>query len=146
MNEIKDYQLDDGIYKEVTRLSQLAEDYFEEENFGPALELYKQALDLLPEPKIEWEAATWLYAAIGDTHWLLADYQNALNAFSEALKGPGGIGNPFVHLRMGQLAATHGDMTRARDELIRAYMGAGDEIFEEEDEEYFNLIKDLIDP
>jgi hypothetical protein len=35
-----------------------------------ALEQYLVAWDLLPEPQTEWEAATWILAAIGDANFL----------------------------------------------------------------------------
>lgn len=57
---------------------------------------------------------------------------------------PGAIGNPFVHLRLGQAQFELGDMTRAADELARAYMGAGDEIFEEQDPKYLAFLKTKI--
>jgi hypothetical protein len=54
---------------------------------------------------------------------------------------PGGLGNPFLHLRFGQILFESGDHDLAADELIRAYMGAGDEIFENEDPKYLNFLK-----
>lgn len=138
------YELDDNIYEQVTKLSREAEKYFDKGYLEKAITTYRQALELLPEPKSEWEAATWLYAAIGDAYWILAEYQNSFDAFFQALKSPGGIGNPFIHLRVGQLAYVGGDTKKARDEFIRAYMGAGEEIFKSEDGKYFSLIKDLV--
>ena len=46
-------------------------------------------------------------------------------------------------LRLGQCAYELGKQ-EAAEYLMRAYMLAGEEIFEDEDEKYFNLIRPLI--
>jgi hypothetical protein len=61
-----------------------------------------RAWDLLPEPKTEWEAATWILAAVGDANFLGADYVAGRDNLATAMHCPGAIGNPFMHLRLGQ--------------------------------------------
>ena len=61
-------------------------------------------------------------------------------ALSLALTCPGGLGNPFIHMRLGQLAYDAGELDAAADELMRAYMGAGDAIFENEDRKYLTFL------
>jgi hypothetical protein len=68
----------------------------------------------------------------------------ALRDFSDAVKCRDGLGNPQIHLRLGQLRFLRGEMERATDELMRAYMGAGQEIFAGEDEQYIELIRPYI--
>ena len=46
------------------------------------------------------------------------------------------LGNPFLHLRLGQSQYELGELDRAADELMRAYMGAGEDIFVSEDPKY----------
>ena len=53
---------------------------------------------------------------------------------------PGGLGNPFLHLRLGQVLLDQGHDDLAADELMRAYMGAGAEIFESEDGRYLRFL------
>lgn len=53
---------------------------------------------------------------------------------------PGAIGNPFIHLRLGQAQLELGNTDRAADELMRAYMGGGLEIFAMEDERYLDFL------
>lgn len=62
-----------------------------------------------------------------------------------AVTGPDGLGNPFIHLRLGQCALELGDEDQAKDELIRAYMGDGPGIFEEEEPKYFEFLKRFAD-
>jgi hypothetical protein len=58
---------------------------------------------------------------------------------------PGAIGNPFLHLRLGQCQLELGDRKRAADELTRAYAIEGKDIFANEDRKYFAFLKTVID-
>jgi len=137
-------ELNDEIYTQITALTQSGDALFDDEKDREALSKYFQAITLLPEPVHQWEAATWIFTAIGDVLWVMREYQDAYSAFQDVLHCPGGIGNPFVHLRVGQLDFEFGNRSKATDELMRAYMGGGEEIFAREDPKYFALIKHLI--
>jgi hypothetical protein len=54
---------------------------------------------------------------------------------------PGAIGNPLIHLRLGQVQYELENFAKSKDELMRAYMCQGIEIFDGEDEKYFNFLK-----
>jgi len=47
---------------------------------------------------------------------------------------------------LGQCALELGDITKAKDELTRAYMGAGKDIFQDEPPKYFALLRDALVP
>ena len=136
--------LDDSIHAEVESLARQGDALLDKGDAKDAIRLYGRALELLPRPVTDWEAATWLFAAIGDAYWSIEDYERAYEAMQNALRSPGGIGNPFIHLRMGQLEYEFGNMKRAVDELMRAFMGADREIFQGQDPKYFELIAELI--
>lgn len=53
---------------------------------------------------------------------------------------PGAVGNPFLHLRLGQVLLDLGDEAGAADELMRAYMGGGAEIFSLEEPRYLAFL------
>lgn len=110
-----------------------------------ALKHYWSAWDLLPEPQTEWEAATWILAAIGDANFLGNDFEAGRDNLSLAMHCPNAIGNPFLHLRLGQCQFELGNLDRAADELARAYMGAGSDIFEDA-EKYFTFLKTRLEP
>jgi tetratricopeptide (TPR) repeat protein len=103
-------------------------------------------MELLPEPKFDWEASTWLLAAIGDANFLGGHYEQAREALSDAMHCPDAIGNPFIHLRLGQAQFELGNLERAADELARAYMAAGKDIFSEDDPKYFAFLKTVLKP
>ena len=75
-----------------------------------------------------------------DAHFLNGNYAAALSALEQAMRCPDAIGNPFIHLRLGQTQFELGNKDRAADELMRAYMGAGAEIFAEEAPKYLEFL------
>jgi tetratricopeptide (TPR) repeat protein len=139
-------ELPDDLYKRITALCQEGDAYMKHGNADAALERFHAAWHLLPEPKNDWEAGTWVFSAIGDAWYSKGDHQQALLAFQEAVQCPDGLGNPFIHLRLGECYFEMGDSPKAQDELTRAYMGGGREIFEEEDPKYFAFLKGVLKP
>ena len=89
---------------------------------------------------MEWEAATWILAAIGDANFLSGDYVAGRDNLLTAMRCPGAIGNPFLHMRLGQCQFELDAHDRAADELIRAYMGAGADIFKAEHPKYLTFL------
>lgn len=62
-------ELDHALYEQIGALSEAGDALAEDEDFEGALAKYREAFDLLPEPKTQWEAGTWLMAAIGDANF-----------------------------------------------------------------------------
>jgi tetratricopeptide (TPR) repeat protein len=109
--------------------------------YREAIAEYNKAWHLVPDPKNEWEAATWVLAAIADACFLGGYKTSAREALEYAMTCPGAIGNPFLHLRFGQVLYDAGDLDAAANELMRAYMGAGAEIFANDDGRYLEFLK-----
>jgi tetratricopeptide (TPR) repeat protein len=114
--------------------------------YPAALEQYWAAWGLLPEPQTNWAAATWILAAIGDANFLGGDFTAGRDNLSMAMHCPDAIGNPFLHLRLGQCQFELGNLDRAADELARAYMGAGKDIFQGADPKYLAFLKTRLQP
>ncbi|RKH69746.1 tetratricopeptide repeat protein [Corallococcus sp. AB049A] len=115
-------------------------------DFEQALKHFKAALALIPEPTRDHQQNTWVRAAIGDMYFQLERFEDCREHFREAVHSPGGLGNPFIHLRLGQSALELGDETRAADELARAFMGGGEELFEGDDAKYLEFIQSRLNP
>lgn len=133
-------ELSDSIYKEINRLCEDGDGCAERMDFPNALGSYWAAWDLLPEPKTDWKAATWILVAIGDANFHVGDFIAGCDNLSYAMRCPSAIGNPFIHFRLGQCQFEVGNHERAADELMRAYMGAGREIFDQHDPKYFQFL------
>ncbi len=138
--------LSDDVYQKIEMLSVEGDAFANKHEYHLAIQKYAEALELLPEPIEQWEACTWLLVAIGDASYLSKNYEISKKALTDAMHCPGAIGNPFVHLRLGQSQLELGNKERASDELARAYMGAGKEIFEPEHPKYFEFLKTVLKP
>ena len=134
-------ELDDEIYEQITSLSASGDLAAQRQEYDLARKLYFQAFALLPDPKSDWDAYTWLWAAIGDSYFFENDWEGCLDAFLNAVNGPDGMGNPFLHLRLGQSFYNLGQEKKALDEFVRAYMGGGLEIFEGSEVPYLEFLK-----
>lgn len=114
--------------------------------FSDAYNNYMRALELVPEPKEQFQATTWILAALADLYFKAKDFKQAANVLFDAMHCAQAVGNPFLHLRLGQVQYELGEYVRAADELSRAYMGAGKEIFKAEEPKYFEFLKSKISP
>ncbi|MFC9710569.1 tetratricopeptide repeat protein [Paenibacillus sp. NPDC056933] len=138
-------QLSDSTYSEITTLCKQGDALVEAGDLDLGKQKYISALRLLPENHREWEAATWIYVAIGDVHFRMENYDKAFKCFFNAVQCPKGLGNPYIHLRLGQLYYEQESLEKAADELTRAYMGAGIEIFMEDDPKYLEFLETNIE-
>lgn len=134
-------ELNDELFDRITMLCEKGEELCAENKLEESIEIYTEALNLIPEPKPEWEAAVWIYTAIGNIYFTLGDYNKAQKAFHEAYKGNGSGGNPFINLRLGQCSYELLDLPLAEEFLRKAYMLDGEHIFHFENEKYLKYLK-----
>lgn len=139
-------EMDDQLHRQITSITDEGNALADTNRFPEAAAKFRSALDLVPDPKENWEAATWIYASLGDVLFLQGQYDEAFRAFQHAFRCPGGVGNPFIHLRIGQIHFQRNDMQSAAQDLTLAYMGAGREIFDHEDSKYLDLLKQVLKP
>ncbi len=137
-------KLNDELYERIEELSEEGNEFADEEQYAQAKDKFEEALSLVPAPKTDWEAALWLYASIGDMNFMLGNYKECSDNMFDALNCPDAQANPFVHLRLGQALYELGNTERAKEHLLRAYMLDGEDIFEGQDEKYFDLIKAMM--
>ena len=137
-------ELNDEVYAKIQKLSALGDNLAEKGKYSLALKEYWVAFDLIPEPKTDWDASTWILTAIGDANFLGDDFEAGRDNLSNAMHCPAAIGNPFIHMRLGQCQFELNNLDRAADELTRAYAIEGDEIFENDDSKYLEFLKSRI--
>lgn len=137
-------ELSDAIYNQIEVYSEQGNDYCDNEEWEKAIMCFDKALELLPEPKEDWEAATWLYVALGDAFFFSEKYEEALVNLNCARICPDGMANPFILLRLGESYYELGEMELAKRYLLEAYMIEGTEIFEYEDGKYFDIVRILL--
>ncbi len=111
-------------------------------DYNGAIEKFKGALLLVPEPKEEFDTTTWIYTAIADAYYLDNQIDNAMEYLHMAYKLPMGE-NGFVLFRLGQCYRHKEDIDKAKEYLSRAYQLSGDEVFGEDIDD-LNLAKSSI--
>lgn len=95
----------------------------------------------MPPPAHDWDAATWILGAIGDAEFLRGNYAAARDDLQDAVVYcPDGLGNPFLHMRLGEAQYELGNRERAADELIRAYAMGDPDLWADEDPKYLDYL------
>lgn len=134
-------ELDSVIHEAIKAHSVKGDELAAARVFEEAIAEYNKAWALVPEPKNEWNASTWILAAIADAAFLAGYKTSAREALQYAMTCPNALGNPFLHLRYGQVLLDADEPDAAADELMRAYMSEGAQIFAAEDPRYFDFLK-----
>jgi tetratricopeptide (TPR) repeat protein len=134
-------KLPDDVHKRIMDFSKAGDKLAAQGKYREAIGEYKQAWELVPEPENDWEASTWLMAAIADAAYLGGFKKTARESLEYAMSCPGAIGNAFLHLRLGQVLFDADEPDAAAEELMRAYMSDGKKVFKGEDPKYYAFLK-----
>lgn len=111
------------------------------ENYDAAAEWFKKALEVLPSPKEDWEAAGWISASLGDALFSAEKYDEALVQLLLAHEiYSSDEANAFVLLRLGETYYELGDHPNAAANLLLAYELEGAALFED-DQKYLKFLK-----
>jgi len=106
-----------------------------------AFEKFSQALALVPAPIQGCSLTAGILAGLGEVYFRTKSYDQGQEALSHAMRCSGAIGNPFLHLRLGQCEFELGNDDRASDELAQAYLAGGKRVFSREDPRYLEFLK-----
>jgi len=136
-------ELDEITHEQVKSLCSDGDKLLDQNEPAAAIDRYRIAFSLLPEPVNQWDAAKWILAALGDAYFQAGQFTDARDALQEAMHCPGAIGNPFLHLRLGQAQFELKNLPRAKDELARALL-LDTSVFEDEDPKYLTYIRRYI--
>ncbi|MBQ3842285.1 MAG: hypothetical protein II820_06320 [Ruminiclostridium sp.] len=137
-----------GLFTKKKSIDDYAEEgnkLFDEGRYAQAVQIWLEGLNSLNKPLNAQSEAVWFQTSVADAWFMLEEYEKAYSYLCDAKTNISGEGytNPFVMLRLGQCSHELGKED-ATEYLMRAYMLAGDDIFESEDKKYFDLIKNLI--
>ena len=135
------FELSKQAHEKITALSAQGDQLVEDGEISAGIDVYQQALNLVPEEKTEFEAATWLYTAIGDAYFILNDIEQSLQAFKLAEQSCNGATNPFINLRLGQCYFELKNKSKAKDHFVRVYViEMKKDIFKGEDAKYLEFL------
>lgn len=140
-------ELSAEVSERIEELSERGNELFEEEKYQECIQIWNEALALIPEPQNSYGEAFWLETSIGDCYFMLNDFEQSLVHF---LNAKGNIEtnaheNPFVMLRLGELFLEGAHFNDAKEFLLRAYMLEGKEIFKTEHKKYFVFLEQNVE-
>lgn len=139
--------IDDVTYERLQALCAEGDALCEQEDYAAALGRFQAAFQLIPEPRSEHEASIWVLAAMADACFFMGRFEDVRVAMTEALlHGQNALGNPFLHLRLGQAHLELGNEAGAEDALAGALMLAGPDIFQGEDPKYWDFLRARVKP
>lgn len=144
MSTIENTELSDADFDQIEKLIEEGNAFYENGELKKALIKYESALDIIPAPKTDWEASTWLYTSIGDVFFSGDNLEAAKDNYYNALNCPDGVGNAYIHLSLGQTQFELEENEKSKESLLKAYMLEGNEIFKDEASKYFESIENLI--
>lgn len=121
-----------------------ARDLIGRKEYRKAVEASLKAIAVVPDPQDQHKEMVEILATIGEANFRAKAFDQAKNAFSDAMHFPGAIGDPQLHLRLGECQLEVGNLQRAKDELARAAMGGGKDIFAAEDPKYWKFISAIL--
>jgi hypothetical protein len=112
-----------------------------------AVQRFRAAWNLIPEPKAEYEGAFSILGAIGDACFLGGDWQGCRDAMQRAVKEwEEAIENPFVRLRLGQSLFELGELREAANWMAPAYLMEGKTLFASDKPKYLEFVKRQLQP
>lgn len=137
-----------GLFKKKRSIDDIAEQgnaLFDKENYMKAIEVWLEGLNSIKKPINMQEEAVWFQTSIADAYFMISNYKEAYAYLIDAKSNTSGEGynNPFVMLRLGQCCYEL-DKEDTKEYLMRAYMIAGEDIFKDEEDKYFQCIQEMI--
>jgi tetratricopeptide (TPR) repeat protein len=135
--------LDQRITDKTLQLCQQGYELFDQGDIKTALRRFYAAWNLLPKPQTQWEQAGWILTALGDAYFAKGEFNNAIEALRSALHCPKALGNPIIHLRLGQSLFESNELHSALEQFELVVTNGGSNLFEQEPPKYRKLLEQL---
>ena len=135
--------LPSALYQDITNLLDDGDRLLDEGRMQEAVAAYDKALELVPEPREEWDITINVLVALGDANFKMKEYATAQYYYNKAMFCPGANGKGYVWFVSGRAHYELGDEKKAANALLSAYMLEGEDIFQdiEGGEKYFDWLK-----
>ncbi len=134
-------KLPDDLRQMIDKFCQKGDQFAQIDQHDDALDQYEAAWELLPDPKNQWPAATWILMAVGDVYFEMQNFVAASETLQESLGYPDGEANAYILLRLGQSLFEIGNLNAAANFLEIAFQKNGEELFADEEPKYLEFVK-----
>ena len=132
------------ISNKIKQLCKQGYEIFDRGDAKAALRCFYSAWTLLPKPQTLWQEAGWVLTALGDVYFAKGDYEQGREALLSALHCPHALGNPIIHLRLGQCLYELRNETEALDQFRLVVKNGGEALFQKENKKYLQLLESAI--
>lgn len=139
-------ELPDELHEQIQQLCSEGNDLLDQGQYDDALRSFSSAWKLLPHPRTDWDAATWILAAIADANFYQNDFAAMRKPLMTAMRCDGSTDNPFLRLRLGQCLFELGELDEAANWFAGAFLEEGTKLFAEDDPKYLKFIKSKLAP
>lgn len=139
-------ELPDDIYEQIQSYCAEGNELIDQQRYEDALHRFGSAWSLLPEPRLNWNAATWILAAVADAHFFRGDFAAMREPLMTAMQCDGATANLFLRLRLGQCLYELNELDEAANWLAGAYLQEGTKILAADDPKYLVFIKSKLSP
>jgi tetratricopeptide (TPR) repeat protein len=139
-------ELPDDVHERIQAYCAEGDELADGKRYDAAIDRYTAAWNQLPEPRSDWDAALWILTAMGDAQFHAGKWAPARLALMAAARDCGGVDNPFVRLRLGQVLFEEGDLDEAANWLAPAFLSEGSNLFANEDPKYLAFLKSKLSP
>ncbi len=128
------------------RLYAQGEEFADANIAGAALNCFRAAWGVLPEPQEEQPPAVRIQAAIADESFYLTEWAACRDAVQHAFRCGADPANPFLRLRLGQALFELGEVAEAENWLVPAFLTEGPSLFADDDPKYLASFRDKLQP
>ena len=135
--------MDEARHERIAELCVMGDELARQRELGSALLKFREALALIPRPVEEHDVSPRVLTALGDMCFQLGRFSEGKHALQGAARSSGGLGTPFIHLRLGQCELELGNPERAAEELARALKLGGEALFAGEAPKYLDFLESL---
>ena len=132
-------RLPDKIRETVYETKSRGDEFEEKGDYRRALDLYKQAWGMIPEPKADWFPSDSLLPAIGRVHFFCGDFKKAKECLIESLKID--KHRSSARFTLGQTLVELGETEQGVEEMFNAYKKLGLILLDGIDSKYLDLLK-----
>lgn len=132
------------IQENVRSLIQQGDSFTSKSQYRDALKPYTEAYGALPEPKEDWDISILLFNDLGECYFELQEYGAADYFYNQVLFCDDGFGSAEAWLGIGKSRFELGDMKKSQEALLSAYMLAGEDVYTDKENKYFEFLKSTI--
>lgn len=144
MTDTDSTPLNSALNQLIRELCEAGYQAFDSGDYKLAIRRFYEAWTHLPKPQTQWQEAGWVLTALGDAYFAKGDFKSGREALTSALHCPETLGNPFIHLRLGQCLFELNQFDAAREQFLLVKQHQKNDLFAAQHPKYQRLISEPV--